>query len=72
LTGNVKSIFVDGGFSHNEIFMQLLAKVYPDKKVYAASMAQASALGAAMSIHQIWNTKPLPENLIQLRRYSPM
>jgi len=72
LTPGVKSIFVDGGFSHNEIFMHLLAKAYPDKKVYAASMAQGSALGAAMSIHQTWNTKPLPENLIQLRRYSPM
>jgi len=68
-TNNVKSIFVDGGFSQNEIFMRLLAKAYPGIKVYAASMAQASALGAAMAIHSAWNTKPLPENMIRLKHY---
>lgn len=32
--------------------MNLLAKVFPETEVYAASMAQASALGAALVIHQ--------------------
>jgi len=69
LAGNVNSIFVDGGFSHNEIFMRLLARAYPGIKVYAASMAQASALGAAMVIHTAWNNKPLRENIVQLKLY---
>ena len=62
-------LFVDGGFGKNEIYMNLLAKVFPDMEVYAASVAQATALGAALAIHQDWNTQKLPLNLIELRRY---
>jgi sugar (pentulose or hexulose) kinase len=69
LTTHVASIFVDGGFSHNEIFMHLLSTTYSQIKVYAASMAQASALGAAMAIHKHWNSKSLPENIIRLKHY---
>ena len=66
----VKRIFVDGGFSNNRIFMNLLANAFPDQEVYAASMAQASALGAALVIHQEWNPKPIPTDLIGLQYYS--
>lgn len=65
----VKKLFVDGGFGKNEIYMNLLAKAFPDMEVYAASVAQATALGAALAIHQDWNTQELPLNLIELRRY---
>lgn len=67
--GPVKKIFVDGGFARNEIYMNLLAKAYPDHEVYAASVSQASALGAALAIHEHWNTKPRPENLIRVKRF---
>lgn len=72
LTANqtIKSIFVDGGFSNNEIYMTLLAKAYPDIEVYAASVAQASALGAALAIHSQWNFKPIPSNMVELKRYG--
>lgn len=66
----VKKIFVDGGFSKNSIFMNLLAKAFPETEVYAASMAQASALGAALVIHKHWNTQPIPNNLIELKFYK--
>jgi len=66
----VKKIFVDGGFSKNSIFMNLLAEAYPDVEVYAASMAQASALGAALAIHQNWNPKPIQNDLIDLKFYK--
>ena len=66
----VKRIFVDGGFSHNNVFMHLLANGFPEMEVYAASMAQATALGAALSIHSEWNSKPVPTDLIELRYYS--
>lgn len=66
----VKRIFVDGGFSNNSIFMNLLANAFPDQEVYAASMAQATALGAALVIHQEWNSKPVPADLIDLKYYS--
>ncbi|MGF7082886.1 FGGY-family carbohydrate kinase [Mucilaginibacter sp. UYCu711] len=67
----VKRIFVDGGFSKNAVFMNLLAKAYPDVEVYAASMAQATALGTALAMHYAWNTKPsIPGDLINLKYYS--
>jgi sugar (pentulose or hexulose) kinase len=66
----VKKIFVDGGFSKNPVYMQLLAKAIPETEIYAASMAQATALGAAIAIHDSWNTKSLPNNLIELQFYS--
>lgn len=66
----VKKIFVDGGFSKNSIYMNLLAEAFPDIEVYAASMAQASALGAALAIHQNWNPKPIQNDLIDLKFYK--
>lgn len=66
----VKRIFVDGGFSKNSVFMHLLAAAFPHLEVYAASMAQATAVGTALAIHQHWNSKPLPHDLIELRYYS--
>lgn len=66
----VKKLFVDGGFSKNSIFMNLLAENFPDMEVYAASMAQASALGAALAIHKNWNSKPIPNDLIDLKFYK--
>ena len=66
----VKRIFVDGGFSKNPIYMYLMAEAFPNIEVYAASVAQASALGAALVIHQHWNNKPLPSNIIEMKLYS--
>ncbi|HVW96899.1 MAG TPA: FGGY family carbohydrate kinase [Mucilaginibacter sp.] len=66
----VKRIFVDGGFSRNNVFMNLLAAKYKGIEVYAASMAQASAVGAALAIHRSWNNRPVPNDIIQLKYYS--
>jgi sugar (pentulose or hexulose) kinase len=65
----VKKIFVDGGFGKNPIYMQLLAAAFPDMEVYAANVAQATAIGAAVAIHPYWNSNPLPEDLIELTYY---
>lgn len=66
----VKRIFVDGGFSKNPVFMNLLASFYPEMEIFAASMAQATAVGTALAIHKSWNTSPLPADIIKLRLYS--
>lgn len=65
----VKKLFVDGGFGKNEIFMKLLAAAFPTLEVYAASVAQATSLGAALAIHKHWNSQPLVENLIELKSF---
>lgn len=72
LNSNVARIFVDGGFSKNKIYMNLLALAFPKIKVFGASIAQASALGAALAIHQHWNTKPVLENIIELNYFPPI
>lgn len=66
----VRRIFVDGGFSKNAIYMNLMAAAFPDVEVFAASMAQASALGAALAIHDTWNTMAIPNDIIELKYYS--
>jgi sugar (pentulose or hexulose) kinase len=66
----VKRIFVDGGFSKNSIYMHLLSMAFPAMEVFSASMAQASAVGAALVIHKEWNRKAIPNDIIQLKYYS--
>lgn len=68
--GKVSRIFVDGGFSKNAIYMHLLAAAFPEMEVYAASVAQATSVGAALAIHKHWNSKPLPGDIIDLRFYA--
>ncbi|MGY0035070.1 FGGY-family carbohydrate kinase [Pedobacter sp. NJ-S-72] len=66
----VKRIFVDGGFSKNIIYMNMLAMLFPQLEVFAASMAQATAIGTALAIHQSWNRKPIPNDIIELKYYA--
>ncbi len=65
----VKRIFVDGGFGKNPVYMNLLAAAFPTMEVFAASVSQATAIGAALSIHKHWNTKPVPGDMIELKYY---
>lgn len=51
--------------------MQMLANHFPGYEVYAASVPQASAIGAALIIHHHWNKNPIPKNLVQLKRFIP-
>lgn len=66
----VKRIFVDGGFSKNVIYMNILAMAFPEMEVFAASMAQASALGAALAIHDSWNSQAIRNDIIELKYYN--
>jgi L-fuculokinase len=67
-----KTIFVDGGFSQNALYMQLLAQAFPHVQVQAAALAQASAIGAAMAIHNDWNGRPSPDQPMRLNSYSSL
>ena len=66
---NITRLFVDGGFSENDIFMNMLSYFFSDMEVYAASMPQATALGAALLLHTAWNTHPVPGDMVKLRLY---
>jgi len=67
---SVKKIFVDGGFSSNQIYMYLLAEAFSQIEVYAAKVAQASALGAALAIHHSWNKQVSHTGIVKLKLYS--
>ena len=67
---DVTTIFVDGGFSKNEIYMHLLAKAFPNHTIFAAEVSQASAIGAALIMHEKWNTKSIPNNLISIKKFN--
>lgn len=66
----VSRIFVDGGFSKNPIYMSLMAREFLDIEVFAATMPQATALGAALLMHQHWNTSTIPANLLELKLFT--
>jgi len=66
----VNRIFVDGGFSGNTVYMHLLALAFPQMEVYAASVAQATAIGAALAIHKEWNSLPVPADMVKLKYYK--
>ncbi|HWB26322.1 MAG TPA: FGGY family carbohydrate kinase [Chitinophagaceae bacterium] len=66
----VAKIFVDGGFSKNSVYMHMLAGAFSNIAVYAASVPQASALGAAMVLHKNWNAKSLPQDVVKLVRFN--
>jgi sugar (pentulose or hexulose) kinase len=67
---DVRRIFVDGGFGRNQVYMHLLAEAFPDIEVFAASIPQATAMGAALAIHSHWNKRILPGDMIELKYYK--
>lgn len=69
---SVKKLFVDGGFGNNSVYMSLLASFFPEMQVYASSIPQATAIGAALAIHPAWNGEPFPADIIQLKYYPPV
>ena len=68
----VKQIYVDGGFSKNTIYMNLLAQSFPNIAVFASTVAQSTALGAAIAMHDEWNAHPLAEDMILVKRYNAL
>ncbi|MCF0073305.1 carbohydrate kinase [Dyadobacter sp. CY261] len=47
---DVHAIYIDGGFARNEIFTRLIAKNYPNHKVYVSDLPYATSLGAALHV----------------------
>src|SRR5690606_10219016 len=65
----IQRIFVDGGFSKNNIFMNLLAKTFGNIEIYAASMAQSTAICEALVKNDQWNRLSVPSDIIELRYF---
>jgi len=70
LTDNddIENLYLTGGFARNKIFLKLLAKAFPSKKVYTSVISNASALGAAIVIYESLSNR-LPEPNLGLTEY---
>ncbi len=59
ISGPIKRLYVSGGFMNNAVFMELLQAFFPDWKIFIAENKRASSLGAAMALHEVWQSVPL-------------
>jgi sugar (pentulose or hexulose) kinase len=50
-SSKTETLFVEGGFADNEIFMNLLANHFPGKEVKSSYLKQATALGALLQVN---------------------
>lgn len=68
---SIARIYVDGGFSNNDIYIKLLSHHFRDKKLSTTNASLGSALGAAISISDNkLNSKFLKENYA-LKKHVP-
>ena len=47
---DTENIYITGGFSGNELFLNMITKAFPSKFVYTSEIANGSALGAALVV----------------------
>ncbi len=55
------ALYISGGFAKNEIYVQLIASCFPDKKVYTSEISNSTALGAALVVGKAVFHETLPE-----------
>lgn len=68
---SIDRIYVDGGFSNNDIYIKLLSHHFKDKKLSTTDASLGSALGAAISISDNkLNSKFLKQNYA-LKKHVP-
>ncbi|WOK07030.1 FGGY family carbohydrate kinase [Imperialibacter roseus] len=68
---DIKRIFIDGGFSSNEVFVKMLADKLPTYKIYSTSFALGTALGAALLVNYRTITKEFLSKNYNVKKHSP-
>lgn len=58
-----ENIYITGGFARNPIFLKLIAKAFPAKKVYTSVIKNSTALGAALVMFSSLESEPPQLNL---------
>ena len=71
-TSGIKRIFVDGGFSSNEVFVGMLANKLTGYKIYSSSFALGTALGAALLVNYRGMTKKYLKKNYNIKRHLPL
>lgn len=68
---DIKRIYIDGGFTNNDLYIKLLSHYFRDKKLRTTDASLGSALGAAISISdRKLNSKFLKKNYA-LKKHVP-
>jgi len=66
-TKYIKTIFIDGGFSNNELYCKMLADQLPQFQIKIASLASGSALGAAIVINKESFNSEVFESVLKIK-----
>ena len=70
-TDTIKRLYIDGGFSNNDLYIKLLSHYFRGMKLRTTDASLGSALGAAISISdKKLNSKFLKENY-SLKKHVP-
>ncbi|MEP1489423.1 MAG: FGGY family carbohydrate kinase [Algibacter sp.] len=70
-TDQIKRLYIDGGFSNNDLYIKLLSHYFREKKIRTTDASLGSALGAAISISdKKLNSKFLKKNY-SLKKHVP-
>ncbi len=67
----VSRLYLSGGFVQSGVFMELLSAFLPGWEIFIAENKHASALGAAIALHEVWQHRPLSETFISPVRFQP-
>lgn len=68
----LKRIYIDGGFSDNDVFIKLLSVAFPDVKLRSTTSSLGSALGAAIAISDTKLDSKFLENNYSLTKHLPI
>lgn len=61
-----RKIYVEGGLAKNEVFMNLLSEAFFNRIIYKVSFRNTASIGAAISIADSWNPKPISAETLQV------
>lgn len=68
---SIKRLYIDGGFSDNEIYIQLLSDALKDMKLRTTDSSLGSALGAAIVISDVELNSKFLKNNYALKKHVP-
>ncbi len=60
---DTENMYITGGFAKNKIFLKLMARAFPGKKVFTSVISNGTALGAALIIMNSVSSVPAELNL---------
>ena len=70
-TSEVKKIYIDGGFSASEVFVQFLANKLSNYEIYSTSFSLGTALGAALLVNYRTLPNDFLKNNYQVKKHTP-